>query len=153
MFSKSGFRTNACVCFFIVFLLMFGACSKSSANAAVFIYAANDVNRESPVASIYWEDKDKLIVINQMINEMYDTAGKMSEEIEMSYIIEFVNNGAENDIFEIGIDGERICGKGEVQGVTIDGSYTTSVTSEDFMNAIQENKSKIAGARQSALPK
>ena len=137
MFSKNIFRTNAYFCSLIIFLLMFSACSKSSANAAVFIYTADDVNRKSPIATIKWEDKDKLIVISKMINEMYDTAGKMSEDIKMSYIIELVNSDVENDIFEIGIDGERICGKGEVQGVTIDGSYTTSITSDDFMNIIE----------------
>jgi hypothetical protein len=117
---------------------MFSACSDSGENVAVLIYTADDVNNEKPIASINWDDKNKLIIINQMLNEMYDTAGQLSTDIEMSYIIELVNSGSENDVFAIGFDGDGICGNGKVQGVTIDDSYTKNITVDDFNTILSE---------------
>lgn len=112
-----------------MFILTLCACKSKT---AAYIYSADDTSMKRPIAVIAWQDNEKNRILTQMIDEMYETARTVTTDVKMSYTVKLINNNGKNDVLQIGFNGNIVCGSGSIQGISIDKSHTTNITSDDI---------------------
>lgn len=92
--------------------------STASSNPAAYIYDGTGENKGAIIATVKWNDRDKIQIINEMIHSDSVISDKKKDKEDTSkadkvYCFELINKGVDNNIFYVYLIDDKVYLYGE----------------------------------------
>lgn len=119
--------------------------STASSNPAAYIYDGTGENKGAIIATVKWNDRDKIQIINDMIHSDSVISDKKKDKEDTSkadkvYCFELINKGVDNNIFYVYLIDDRVYLYGEEFASTINtfiNGYADETTVEQVESLIK----------------
>lgn len=119
--------------------------STASSNPAAYIYDGTGENKGAIIATVKWNDRDKIQIINDMIHSDSVISDKKKDKEDTSkadkvYCFELINKGVDNNIFYVYLIDDKIYLYGEEFASTINtfiNGYADETTVEQVESLIK----------------
>lgn len=119
--------------------------STASSNPAAYIYDGTGENKGAIIATVKWNDRDKIQIINDMIHSDSVISDKKKDKEDTSkadkvYCFELINKGVDNNIFYVYLIDDKVYLYGEEFASTINtfiNGYADETTVEQVESLIK----------------
>lgn len=119
--------------------------STASSNSAAYIYDGTGENKGAIIATVKWNDRDKIQIINEMIHSDSVISDKKKDKEDTSkadkvYCFELINKGVDNNIFYVYLIDDKVYLYGEEFASTINtfiNGYAYETTVEQVESLIK----------------
>lgn len=119
--------------------------STASSNPAAYIYDGTGENKGAIIATVKWNDRDKIQIINEMIHGDSVISDKKKDKEDTSkadkvYCFELINKGVDNNIFYVYLIDDKVYLYGEEFASTINtfiNGYADETTVEQVESLIK----------------